>query len=242
MNYEVDTSSQWKLWVCSHKSDPQAIASYKLLGNSPFFLSDSFYHSNQITMPWHHYTCFHFWYNICIFLKSFCYIVEHVPTDGEWWAATKVENPERIIQVSNYDNGDVLCTLEQKEVKEVRSTIGYNLNIVESNEEAIKIRVTKAMQFNTAVLWSNLKPHQKRMAYRIFFVPSLTFPLRASTLSIDDLVNIRKPPVPMICYGLCMHQKVNYDYISFQPIAIWRYENTFIRGRHQRTYYLCFTK
>ena len=95
------------------------------------------------------------------------------PKDGEWRTLTKAENPERIIQVSDHNNGSVLCTLEQKEVMEVHRTLGYHLNIVDSNEEVVKMHITKAKQFNTAVLQSNLKLNQKGMAYCTRYFVSL---------------------------------------------------------------------
>ena len=54
------------------------------------------------------------------------------------------ENPDRSIQVEDHDNGGVLRILERKEVTQVHRTIGYNLNLVESNADAVNMLVTKA--------------------------------------------------------------------------------------------------
>ena len=86
-------------------------------------------------------------------------MVEQVPEDGAWRTLSKEENPDRVIQVEEHNNGGVLCILERKEVTQVHRTLGYNLNLVESNADAVNMLATKAKQFNTAALQSNLNPH-----------------------------------------------------------------------------------
>ena len=54
--------------------------------------------------------------------------------------------------MEDHDNGVVLCILDRKKVTQVHRTLGYNLNLVESNADAVNMLVTKAKQFNTAAL------------------------------------------------------------------------------------------
>ena len=51
------------------------------------------------------------------------------------------------------------------------------------------------------------------MAYGTFVVPSILYPLGASTLSMADLKAIQKPLLPMICHGRHMHRNVKQDYL-----------------------------
>lgn len=83
------------------------------------------------------------------FLKSFWYLVEQVPEDGAWRTLSMEENPDRIIQVEDHDNGGVLRILERKEVTQVHRTLGYNLNLVESNADAVNMLVTSPKPSNS---------------------------------------------------------------------------------------------
>ena len=75
------------------------------------------------------------------------------------------------------------------------------------------MHVAKAKKFNNAVLRSRLSPRQKKMAYATFVIPSITFPLRASGLSMKELKSIQRPMVPMICHGRRVHRNVKQHYM-----------------------------
>ena len=54
--------------------------------------------------------------------------------------------------MEDHENGGVLCVLERKEVAQVNRNLGYNLNLVDSDAQAIKMLITKAKHLNTTVL------------------------------------------------------------------------------------------
>jgi hypothetical protein len=85
--------------------------------------------------------------------------------------------------------GFFVCILKRKEVTQVHRTLGYNLNLVDSNAYAVKMLVIKAKQSNTTTIRSNLKPHQKRLAYR-FPPPSITFPAPSASSTSSPYRNL----------------------------------------------------
>jgi hypothetical protein len=102
-------------------------------------------------------------------------------------------------------------------------TLGYHINISDNNTEATNMHIAKAKKFNNAVMRSNLSPMQKRMAYGTFVIPSITFPLRASGLSMSELKSIQRPLVPMICHGRRVHQNIKQTYL-YGPSTFGGYE------------------
>ena len=68
------------------------------------------------------------------------------------------------------------------------------------------------------------------MAYETFVVPSISYPLRASTMSMVDLKAIQKPLLPMICHGRHMIRNVKQDYLfgpsTFGGLEITAFEIT----------------
>ena len=75
------------------------------------------------------------------------------------------------------------------------------------------MHIAKAKKFNNAVLWSMLSIRQKKMEYGTFMIPSITFPLRASGLSMDELKSMQRPLVPMICHGRRVHRNIKQTYL-----------------------------
>ena len=136
------------------------------------------------------------------FHKSFCYIIKQVPKeDGTGWRIlSNDENPDYSIKVRDWDNNGVQVELLRKDATELHRILGYHMNITDNNTEATEMHIAKAKKFNAAVLRLKLSPRQKKMAYTTFVIPSITFPLRASGLSMKELQYIQRPLVPMICH------------------------------------------
>ena len=126
-----------------------------------------------------------------------------------WRTLTNEENLEHKIKVTDWDHGGVEIDLLRKEAMEIHRTLGYHLKIADNNTEVVKHHVSKSKSFNTAKLRSILSTRQKKTTYGIFVVPSISYPLRASTLSMADMKAIQKSLLPMICHGRHMHRNVN---------------------------------
>jgi hypothetical protein len=126
------------------------------------------------------------------FLKIFCYIIEQVPKeDGTGWRIlANDENLDYSIKVRDCDNDGVQVDLLRKDATELHRILGYHMDITDNNTEGTKMHIAKAKKFNAAVLRSRLSPRQKNMAYATFVIPSITFPLRASGLSMNKLKSI----------------------------------------------------
>jgi hypothetical protein len=159
------------------------------------------------------------------FLKSFCYIIEQVPTeDGNGWRIlTNDENPDYRIKVRDWDHNGVLVDLLHKDATELHHTLWHHLNIADNNTEATNMHIAKAKKFNKAVMRSKLSPRQKRMAYGTFVIPSITFPLRASGLSMSELQFIQRPLIPMIFHGRRVHQHIKQMYL-YNPSTFGGYK------------------
>jgi hypothetical protein len=106
---------------------------------------------------------------------------------------------------------------------EFHRILGYHTNTTDNNTEATEMHIAKAKKFNAAVLRSSLSPRQKNMVYATFVIPSITFPLRASGLSINELKSIQRPLVPMICHGHRVHWHVKQKYL-YGPSTFGGYE------------------
>ena len=61
------------------------------------------------------------------------------------------------------------------------------------------------------------------MAYATFVIPSITFPLRASGLSMNELKSIQRPIFPMICHRCRVHQNIKHKYL-YGPSTFGGYE------------------
>ena len=123
------------------------------------------------------------------------------------------ENSDYSIKVRDWDNDGVQVDLLRKDATELHRILGYHMNITDNNTEATKMHIAKAKKFNAAVLSLRLSPRQKKMAFATFVIPSITFPLRASGLSMNELKSIQRPLVPMICHGRRVHWNVKHKYL-----------------------------
>ena len=104
-----------------------------------------------------------------------------------WKILADDKNPDYSIKVRDWDNNGVQFELLRKDATELHRILGYHMNISDNNIEATQMYIAKTKKFNNAVLRSRLSPRQKNMAYATFVIPSITFPLKASGLSMKDL-------------------------------------------------------
>ena len=118
------------------------------------------------------------------FSKSFYYVVEQIPEDGAWRTLTMEEHPDLRVIVHDWENGGSYRLLEGKEVMDVHHTLGYHLNLIDSNDKPITMVLNNTKKINYAVLKSHLRPRKKRLAYNTFVWPSITPTLRAGIMKL----------------------------------------------------------
>ena len=92
--------------------------------------------------------------------KSYCYLIEHVPEDGEWRILNEHENPDIQVRIEDLDNGGY-SVLKRINPSEYRRTLGYNLNSTNDNTELTKVLVAKSKKYNEALHRSRLTAAQK---------------------------------------------------------------------------------